>query len=222
MKSHMTGMLVLLAGCGGPAQMGQFGEEDEIRCEATSRTPVLPEDVVELGYVDSPQTVLVSEVLASAVGTFTETLEWADGTMTPVTAGIENAGSPEVVTYEDAGGAFENEAVLGACPTRLELTVDVILTTEDGRLDDAFVADVSATGEQLYVEHRITAPAGTIDVQALAQDGVDVEADVIRVDMALWADSTRFTGNLAPQPIGGFDDDAQALGWWPISEEEED
>lgn len=214
------GILALLAACQ-PASMGQFGEEEEIRCEPTSRIPLLAEDTVEIGYADAPQSVSVGDMLEIAAGTFTETLVWSDASETAVTALLEHSGSPELVTWEHVGGAHETETVAGLCPTKLEFTVDVTLTTDDARLSDGFIGAAHTTGESVWVEHRITAPGGTIDVEALSEEGVDVEPDVIRVDMRVSQEGTSFSGSLLPQPIGGTDDDAQPLGTWPAGEVEE-
>jgi len=216
------GMLVLLAGCPStadtPDRNGQFGEEESIQCESTSRTPVGPGDTVEVGYSDELRSVLVSDMLAIPAGTFTETLAWSDGTETPVTALLANAGSPELVLYEDVGNV--EEPVEGACPTLLEFAVDVTLTTGDGRMNDGFVGDAYTLGDTLWVDHRITTLGGSIDVEALAQDGVDVEPDVVRVHLGVTPDAS-FSGSLLPQPVGGFDDDAQSLGQWPAAPVEE-
>ena len=67
----------------------------------------------------------------------------------------------------------------------------------------------------LAVEHRVTAPGGSIDVQGLAQPGGDVVPDEVRVSLWFRDDVTRFSGQLLPHPIGGIDDDATSLGSWP-------
>lgn len=209
------GMLALLAGCPGSASMGQFGEEEDLRCEPTSRTPVLPEDTVEIGYVDELNRVLVADLLALPAGDRIETLQWSDATETPVTVGLANARDPELVTYEYASDGHETEDLAGVCPTQLEFTVDVTLNTDDGRMNDVFEGAVHTLGERVYVEHRITDPGGTIDVEALAQPGVTVEPDEVRVSIWLAPDGSEFAGSLLPQPIGGIDDDAHPLGKWP-------
>ncbi len=210
------GVLLMAMGClEDPDPMGQFGEEEQIRCEETSRTAVLPDDIVEVGYLDALQQVGVSDMLAQAGGTFTETMEWSDGTESEVTVTLSDAAGAERVTYEDGGGATESEPVPNACPTQLEFTVSAVLTTSDGRMDDAFVGVVRSLGDNVHVEHRVTSPGGSIDIEALAQVGVDVEPDEVRVSMRVSDGSTPFSGSLLPQPIGGFDDDAQSLGTWP-------
>ena len=47
-----TIILALVVGCTtSPGELGQFGEEEAIRCEEVSRTPVALDDTVEIGYI---------------------------------------------------------------------------------------------------------------------------------------------------------------------------
>ncbi len=216
MQIKWLAIATFLTGCdtGSSMVLGQFGEEDQLECEATSVTPVSPGDTVEIGYADDLKQVDVDAMLALATGLFEETLEWSDGTQADVAGTFADAGSPEFVVTEDVGNGPESEP--GPCPTQLRFTVTVGLTTSDGRMADDFTAEASTLGERIYFEHRITNPGGTIDVQALAAPGVQVEPDEVRV--GLWLADGTFGGQLVPQPIGGIDDDAAPLAVWPFGE----
>jgi len=193
-----------------PDRMGQFGEEESIDCQAVSATPVADDDMVDVGYADSLEQVDVAALLALASGSFEETLDWSDGTDAEVVALFVSAADPELVVTEDSGESPESG---GPCPTVLEFSVTVALSTSDGRVDETFDAVATTLGEQIHVEHRIPDPQGTVDTQALAAPGVQVEPDEIRVNVRIAADS--FFGQVLPQPIGGIDDDATPLGGWP-------
>ncbi len=173
-----------------------------------------------MGYEDALQQVDVAEVLASASGTFDETIAWSDASQADIRLVISGASAPELVILEDVGGGPESEP--GPCPILLEFSAEFVLTTGDGRMDDAFQALAGTGGDRISVEHRIPDPAGTIDVPALAAEGVDVEPNEVRVNLSFSDVGTPFSGQLLPQPIGGFDDDATALGSWPAGDEEDE
>ncbi|MBX2802763.1 MAG: hypothetical protein KTR31_34095 [Myxococcales bacterium] len=210
----------LVWGCSGPEPLrGQFGEEEQIRCEETSRTPVADDAVITLAGYDGDVDVDIAVFRASAAQVATHPIHWMKtGEIAEITATLSRPGSADHVVYDNVGSQSEGPGTDAAifCPDRLELPVSLVVVTSDGRLDESVETVAETLGEQLYVEAEISQLAGSLDVVALSEDP-EVRADEVRVHLSL---GEVFSGYVEPLLLSDPEEDVAPLAHWPFEEVE--
>lgn len=229
---HSVVFVFALVGCASDVPfLGQFGEDEDygLECLPGIRTPVADSDTVSLlGYGGEVSQVLVGDSIAAAEGLRTATLVWErTGEQTDISVSLTRAGGvAEVVEYVHADPDHEPGAVESACPTLLEIAMDAQVETTDGRLAEAFVANVQAKDlEGSWLDARIQPPGGTIDPVALSVSDELVEPDVIALHVRVIGDagSGPLEGSVSPVFAQDPEGDAPVLAVWSsgISEDEQ-
>ena len=205
------------AGCGVPV-LGQFGEDEDTICDVTSRTPVGMDDQVTVRPDREDVEIVVRDAVASATGSRTSDLTWeATGEVTELTLVLSGAYDVELVVYTYVGSDTETGApAVDPCPTQLEFSVDVQLSTADGRLAEAFTSHAAAFGDGVGGQALLEDPAGTVDPIALSTSDEAVQAAAIELHFWVPDDGAgMFSGAIEPVLVERPGDDVRALASWP-------
>lgn len=203
-----------------PDDGGQIGEESGARCEAVGRTALAVDEESALGF--APQALV-----DLAVGSTTSTLDWADGTSTPLVEDVVVTGAMELVDYEviDTGTGDGTQTAMEMalwCPDQVEIEVTLSLTTDDGRLAESVATRLQASEVDLVTAWMtLDQPQGTFDAWDFAPAGNDYD------DMRAWIDLTwdasGASGVVHGQGEGTDGDTAFAenvdIGSWGVVEE---
>lgn len=192
-------VLAISAPACAPHEGGQVGEEPAA-CRPISTEQLAADDATPLGF-------MVSDVLSIAEGSQELSLHWADGTSTPLHITMSFTG---VASYQDRewvdGTSDLFLSAANDCPDILSLQMRVQLRTDDGALDEDFVADLEAAevSEALMVK-GLDMPTGTLSLASFAPPGnfraysarvkLVAQSAGIRGDIVGWAETTEGSGD---------------------------
>ena len=179
MRSKLWICALVMSGCGftnDPSTGGQTGEET-IGCLPQSKQTLTIEEVSVLGF--SAQDVVTRDATTSS-----QTLTWDDDTTTELTVGLEELGSYEFVDYEwidDSDAMQVGNLAEPDCPDRVEVAVEVTLSTADGKLAETFEQRLRARSEndaELWWGFDAKELSGSFDFSAYANDLEKVQPSI--------------------------------------------
>jgi hypothetical protein len=173
----------VLAGCSN-TEGGQVGSESG-SCALV--------DCSEYGLGEtSPAGFSANDILAYSQGDFSAVMTWTDGPQSPVTISI--ARTSDSATYCDYELPVGSKNELG-CEDWLRILVSVEISTEDGRLAEVWVGEVSGSmADQSEVSLEFAEPDGTLDVDSFVTD--PSRYDSIRWYLDIEIDSTGVQGSV--------------------------
>ena len=190
-------------------------------------TPLSPDEVSPLGFAPD-------DVIAFGNGWSTE-IEWLTddgfvdvvpaGTTGPIDLGLTYLGGAIVYIESEPNPDYPDDGLddgLDECTDRLEIDMEIIVHTADGRLDEQFVATltaVDATALSLYQTFGPSGFSGTFseDEVTFPDDNGEVNGFVIS---GTYTQDMPWTGSLGIEITGwlpGEDPDSGWIGFGPIA-----
>lgn len=190
--STLSLLLALAGGCG-----GQVGEESGVVCKPVERDPLALADSSPLGFS-------AQELLDATGGDYAGSVEWSDQTSSAATVSVTYTGG--VIEFQDrewtSDGDSQDLAASLECNDVVAIEVEVVVTSDDGRLDESWTTMLLAEqGSAASFAVPDPSYAGTLDVASFSpHEGevtswVDAELDAAGATIVIEGQVSVSTGN---------------------------